>query len=120
MAELLLGEREPRVHAQKDSLRKLLLFLLAYNRSMLSTRALNLWRIPMPIKDVVSPVSRKGSRVGSVASQPLSPGARSAPGRGDQTETPAAEPQLQRRDRAATHQEPPMPSSTPVTIGPEE
>jgi len=72
----------------------------------------------MPIKDIISPVTRRGSKVGS--SQPLSPGARSAPGRGDQTEAPSVEPQLQRRDRAAAHQEPPVPSSTPVTIGPEE
>jgi hypothetical protein len=71
----------------------------------------------MGISDVVSPVTRKGSKVGS--SQPMSPGAKSAPGRGDQTEQPAAEPQLQRRDRAA-HQEQPILSSTPVTIGPEE
>jgi len=72
----------------------------------------------MGISDVCSPVSRKGSKAGS--SQPMSPGARSAPGRRDQTEAPAAEPQLQRRDRAAVHQEPPIPTSTPVTIGPEE
>ena len=74
----------------------------------------------MPIKDVLSPVSRKGSRVGSISGQPLSPGARSAPGRGDQTEPPGAQPELQRRDRVAAHQEPPIPSSMPVTIGPEE
>jgi hypothetical protein len=74
----------------------------------------------MGISDVVSPITRKGSKVGSISGQPLSPGARSAPGRGDQTEPPAAEPQLQRRDRAAAHQEPPIPSSTPVTVGPEE
>jgi len=72
----------------------------------------------MPIKDVISPVSRKGSKVGSISGQPLSPGARSAPGRGDQTEPPTAQPQPERRDRAAVHQEPPIPSS--VTIGPEE
>ena len=72
----------------------------------------------MGISDVVSPISRKGSKVGS--GQPLSPGARSAPGRVGQTEAPAAEPELQRRDRVATHQEQPIPGSTPVTIGPEE
>ena len=70
------------------------------------------------ISDVYSPVSRKGSKISG--GQPMSPGARSAPGRGDQTEPPGAQPQLQRRDRVATHQEPPIPSSTPVTIGPEE
>ena len=74
----------------------------------------------MPIKDVVSPVSRKGSRVGSISGTPLSPGARSAPGRGDQTEPSTGQPQPERRDRAAIHQEPPVPSATPVTIGPED
>jgi hypothetical protein len=74
----------------------------------------------MGISDVSSPVSRKGSKVGSISGQPLSPGARSAPGRGDQTEAPAAEPQLERRDRVATHQAPPIPSSTPVVTGPED
>ena len=74
----------------------------------------------MPIKDVCSPISRKGSKVGSISGQPLSPGARSAPGRGDQTEAPSTEPQLQRHDRTDTHQEPPIPSSTPMTVGPEE
>jgi hypothetical protein len=63
----------------------------------------------MGISDVVSPVSRKGSRVGSMSGQPLSPGARSDPGRGDQTEAPAAA--LQRRDRTASHQE--QPSAQP-------
>jgi len=72
----------------------------------------------MGISDVISPVTRKGSKVGS--SQPMSPGARSAPSRGDQTEAPSTEPELQRRDRVAAPQEPPIPSSTPVTIGPEE
>jgi len=94
----------------------------------------------MGISDVCSPVTRKGSKVAS--GQPMSPGARSAPGRVDQTEAPSAEPQLQRRDRAATHQEQPsaqpqpqpqrsdrraaahqedpIPGSTSVTIGLEE
>ena len=72
----------------------------------------------MGISEVCSPVTRKGSKVGS--GQPMSPGARSTPGRGDQTEPPAAERQLQRRDRVAAHQEPSIPSSTPVTVGPEE
>jgi hypothetical protein len=79
----------------------------------------NLWRNSMGISDVCSPVSRKNSKVGS--GQPLSPGARSAPSsRGDQEEPPGAQPEPQRRDRAAAHQEPPIPSSTPVTVGPEE
>jgi hypothetical protein len=73
----------------------------------------------MGISDVTSPVSRKGSKVGS--GQPMSPGARSDPSsRGDEGEPPGAQPQLQRRDRVAAHQEPPIPSSTPMTVGPEE
>jgi len=72
----------------------------------------------MGISDVASPVTRKGSKVGS--RQPLSPGARSAPRRRDQTEAPSVQPEPQRRDRAATHQEEPIPSSSPVVIGPEE
>jgi hypothetical protein len=74
----------------------------------------------MGISEVCSPTSRKGSKVGSISGTPLSPGARSAPGRGDQGEPPAAEPQLQRRDRVASHQEQPIPASSPVTIGPED
>jgi hypothetical protein len=38
-----------------------------------------LWRNPMPEREVCSPVSRKGSKVGS--GQPLSPGAFSNPSR---------------------------------------
>lgn len=73
----------------------------------------------MGISEVCSPVTRKGSKVGS--GQPMSPGARSAPSsHGDQGEPPGAEPQLQRRDRTAVHQEQPIPASTPVTIGPED
>jgi hypothetical protein len=66
----------------------------------------------MGISDVCSPVSRKGSKVGS--GQPLSPGARSAPG--DRQDSVPPQPQ----HRASTHQEQPIPGSTPVTIGPEE
>jgi len=67
----------------------------------------------MGISEVCSPISRKGSKVGSISGQPLPPGARSAPGRGDQTEAPAAEPQLPRRDRAAAHQEQPSTQQQP-------
>ena len=72
----------------------------------------------MGISDVASPVTRKGSKVGS--RQPLSPGARSDPSRRDQTEAPSIQPEPQRRDRAVSHQEPPIPGSTPVTVGPED
>ena len=72
----------------------------------------------MDIYDVCSPVTRKGSKVAS--GQPMSPGARSAPSRRDQTEAPSIQPEPQRRDRVATHQEPPIPGSTPVVIAPEK
>jgi hypothetical protein len=72
----------------------------------------------MGISDVCSPVTRKGSKVAS--GQPMSPGARSDPSsRGDQGGAPSVQPELQRRDRVATHQETPVPSSTPVVVGPE-
>jgi hypothetical protein len=72
----------------------------------------------MGISHVCSPVTRKGSKIAS--GQPLSSGARSAPSRGDQTEAPSIQPEPQRRDRVATHQEPPFTASTPVVVGPEE
>jgi len=96
----------------------------------------------MPIRDVCSPISKPGSKVGSMSSQPLSPGARSSPSRGDQGEPPTAQlqppaerrdrtvarhqepptaqpqPQALRRDRGVAHQEDPIPGSVPVVIGP--
>ena len=68
----------------------------------------------MGISEVCSPVTRKGSKVG----QPLSPGARSDPGREGGPKFDTVQPQPQHR--TATHQETPVPSSTPVTIGPEK
>jgi len=56
----------------------------------------------MGISEVCSPVTRKGSKVGS--GQPLSPGARSDPGRGTADSVP---PQ-------PAHQEQPIPGSTLV------
>jgi len=70
----------------------------------------------MGISEVCSPVSRPSSKVAS--GQPLSPGAKSNPSRGDATAAHSAPPQTQHR--TATHQEPPIPSSTPVVTGPEE
>jgi hypothetical protein len=70
----------------------------------------------MGISEVRSPVTRRGSKVAS--EQPMSPGTKSAPGREDATAAYSVPPQPQHR--AATHQEPPIPSSTPVTVGPEE
>jgi len=66
----------------------------------------------MGISEVCSPVTRKGSKVGS--GQPMSPGARSAPGERHDSVLP------QPIHRASTHQEQPVPSSSPVTIGPED
>ena len=70
----------------------------------------------MGISDVASPVTRKGSKVAS--GQPLSPGARSNPDRAGGPKFDSVQPQPQRR--TATHQEIPVPSSTPVVVGPEE
>lgn len=44
----------------------------------------------MPINEVCSPVSRPGSKVGS--GQPLSPGARSNPSRGERMDSVAPQP----------------------------
>jgi hypothetical protein len=70
----------------------------------------------MGISEVISPVTRRGSKVGSA--QSLSPGARSDPGREGGSRFDNAQPQPQHR--TATHQETPVPSSIPVTIGPED
>ena len=71
----------------------------------------------MGITEVCSPVSRKGSKVGS--GQPLSPGARSDPGRVEGPRFDSVPPQPSHA-RASMHQEDPIPGSTPVTIGPED
>jgi hypothetical protein len=90
----------------------------------------------MPIKDVCSPITTgaatKGFGPGS--GPPMSPGARSAPGRASGDSVPKQpahaasthqepqpqEPQLRAERHRASHQEDPIPGSTPVTIGPEE
>ena len=69
----------------------------------------------MPEREVCSPVSRKGSKVGS--GQPLSPGARSDPGRVGGPKWDSVPPQPQHR--ASTHSVPPQPSNVGVT-GPKE
>jgi hypothetical protein len=46
--------------------------------------------VPMPIKEVCSPVSGPGSKVGS--GQPLSPGARSNPSRGERIDNVPPQP----------------------------
>jgi len=74
----------------------------------------------MPEREVNSPVNTRytGSKVGSISGKPLSPGARSDPGRegGPRFDNVQPEPQPQRRDRTTAHQEDPIPSSTPVTL----
>jgi hypothetical protein len=65
--------------------------------------------------EVESPVTRKGSKVGS--GQPMSPGARSNPSRGSGPQTDSVPPQSSHTSR---HNEPPLPSSTSVVVGPEE
>jgi hypothetical protein len=72
----------------------------------------------MGISEVVSPVTRKGSKVGSA--QPLSPGARSDPGREGGPRFDNVQPQPQRRDRAAAHQGDPIPGSVTTVTGPVE
>jgi hypothetical protein len=70
----------------------------------------------MGIFEVCSPVTRKGSKIAS--GQPMSPGARSAPGRAEGPKSDSVPQQPQHR--TATHQEQPIPASTPVVVGPEE
>ena len=69
----------------------------------------------MPIKDVVSPVTRKGSRVGS--NPPLSPGARSNPSRagGPRFDSVPAQPT---HGRISNHGEEPEGAQATV-VGPE-
>jgi hypothetical protein len=69
----------------------------------------------MGISDVCSPVSRKGSKVGS--GQPLSPGARSAPGRAGGPKFDSVPPQPT-HGRTSTHQE--QPGGTVQVTGPKE
>ena len=63
--------------------------------------------------EVVSPVTRKGSKVGS--GQPLSPGARSSPSRGS-VQSDSIPPQ----PSSSTSRHPEEPSGSMEVIGPEE
>jgi hypothetical protein len=67
--------------------------------------------------EVESPVSRKGSKVGS--GQPLSPGARSNPSRGTGPQTDSVPPQST-HGGTSRHSEPPLSGSTTTVIGPED
>jgi hypothetical protein len=77
----------------------------------------------MPEKEVNSPVNTRntGSKLsGNIPGS--SPGAKSDPGRegGPRFDNVQPQPQPQRRDRVATHQEPSVPGSMPIVTGPEE
>ena len=67
----------------------------------------------MPEKEVCSPVSRPGSKVGS--GQPLSPGARSNPSRGS---GPQADSVPSQPPRTSRHSE--EPAASMEVIGPED
>ena len=68
----------------------------------------------MPIKDVCSPVSRPGSKVGS--NQPLSPGAQSNPSRARATADSI--PRQSSHDRVSLHSDPEKGAQVTV-VGPE-
>ena len=73
----------------------------------------------MPEKEVNSPVNTRntGSKLsGNIPG--FSPGAKSDPGREGGPRFDNVQPQPQHR--TATHQETPVPSATPVVIGPED
>lgn len=65
--------------------------------------------------EVQSPVSRRGSKVGS--NQPLSPGARSDPGRAEGPKFDSVPPQ---QSHVSRHAEPPLPGATTNVVGPED
>jgi hypothetical protein len=70
----------------------------------------------MPIKDVCSPVSRPGSKVGS--NQPLSPGAQSSPSRARATaDSVPAQP---RHAARASHSSDPGEGAQTKVVGPDE
>ena len=67
--------------------------------------------------EVVSPVTRKGSKVGS--GQPMSPGARSSPSRSTGPSADSVPPQPS--NVTSRHsEEPPLSSATTTVVGPEE
>ena len=71
----------------------------------------------MPIKDVMSPVCRPGSKVGS--GPPMSPGARSAPEKGDSV--PPKPTNITTRSVAPhAEPEPPIGGATTTVVGPQE
>jgi hypothetical protein len=71
----------------------------------------------MAEREVVSPVTQKGSKVGS--GQPLSPGSRSSPSRAGGPQTDSVPPQPS-HGGASRHSEDPLPSAATTVVGPEE
>jgi hypothetical protein len=69
------------------------------------------------VKEVCSPVTRPGSKVGS--GQPMSPGARSMPGAGDRKDSVSPQPAHGKTGRHSAEPEPPLHQLTKV-IGPED
>ena len=69
--------------------------------------------------EVESPVTRKGSKVGF--NQPMSPGAKSNPslGSGQKTDSIPPQPSNAGGGGVRSHAEDPLPSSTPVVVGPD-
>ena len=67
--------------------------------------------------EVQSPVTRKGSKVGS--NQPMSPGARTNPSRGSGPQTDSIPPQSP-HGGASKHSESPIPAATTTVVGPED
>jgi len=70
---------------------------------------------------VNSPVNTRNTMSKLRSNQPLSPGARSDPGRAGGPRFDAGVPTSQLRATRSAHQEePPIPGSTPVVVGPAE
>ena len=72
----------------------------------------------MAEREICSPVSIKGSKVGS--GQPMSPGARSSPSRGSRgpVNQDSVPPQTSQTSRHSA--EDPLPTATTTVVGPEE
>lgn len=73
----------------------------------------------MPERDVCSPVSRPGSKVGSMSGQPLSPGARSNPSRAAGAQFDSVPPQPTHGGGTVSRHQEPLPATTKV-VGPAE
>jgi hypothetical protein len=72
----------------------------------------------MIMAEVESPVTRKGSKVGS--NQPMSPGARSNPSLGSGQRFDSVPSQPTHGGTSRHSEEPPLPAATTTVIGPED